>query len=206
MHEAGNILEIANMRPDFMGFIFHDSSPRDISYIADTLPLKQIPKSINKVLVVVNKPLEHVLQLVDKYDFDLVQLHGAESPDYCMLMSEKVSVIKVFPVWDALPADLKHYDGVCDYFLFDSKGDKAGGNGIAFPHEILKTYPLGKPFFLSGGLTPEHAHLIPHMQLPHLYGVDINSRFEAQPGLKDTELVKCFKDKLDNPYAQHSEQ
>ncbi len=206
MREADNILEVANMRPDFMGFIFHETSPRDVSHLADMLPLKQIPESIKKVLVVVNKPLAHVLQLLENYDFDLVQLHGAESPEYCMLMREKVPVIKVFPVWDALPADLSLYDGVCDYFLFDSKGDKAGGNGIAFPHEILKTYASEKPFFLSGGLTSAHASLIPHLQLPRLYGMDINSRFETRPGLKDPKLVKHFKDKLDKPYVQYSEQ
>lgn len=206
MRENLNILEVANLRPDYMGFIFHESSPRDVTHIADTLPLGKISKKIKKVAVVVDKPLEYVLEIVERYKFDLVQLHGSESPDYCMLIREKIPLIKVFSVWDTLPQNLDAYHEVCDFFLFDTKGDKAGGNGIVFPHEILKSYSLDKPFFLSGGLAPEHAQLLARMQMPSLYGVDINSRFETKPGLKDAKLVKYFKDKLNNSYAQYSEQ
>ncbi len=201
MRENLNILEVANLRPDYMGFIFHESSPRDVTHIADALPLGKISKKIKKVAVVVDKPIEYVLEIVERYKFDLIQLHGSESPEYCKLVQRKIPVIKVFSVWDALPENLNSYQGVCDFFLFDTKGDKAGGNGIVFSHEILKSYPLDKPFFLSGGLAPEHTQLVARIRMPYLYGVDINSRFETKPGLKDAKLVKYFKDKLNNSYA-----
>ena len=192
-----NMLKIAALEPDYMGFIFFKKSPRDVSNKINVLPLSKLPASIKKVAVFVNKPLEEAEKIISRYAFDTVQLHGDESPEYCKKLQEIVPVIKAFGITDELPDELTTYENSCDYFLFDTRGKNAGGTGIAFDHNILKDYNLDKTFFLAGGIGPEHAQddtfrkVITH---PSLHALDINSRFEISPGVKDVVLIEKFMD------------
>ena len=192
-----NMLEIAALLPDYMGFIFFENSPRDVSDKIDGLQLNELPVSIKKVSVFVNKTLEEAEKIIRRYAFDTVQLHGDESPEYCKKLQEIVPVIKAFGITDELPDELTTYENSCDYFLFDTRGKNAGGTGIAFDHNILKDYNLDKTFFLAGGIGPEHAQddtfrkVITH---PSLHALDINSRFEISPGVKDVVLIEKFMD------------
>jgi len=190
-----NMLKIAALQPDYMGFIFYEKSTRDVSDKIDGLPLSKLPASIKKVVVFVNKPLEEAENTIRKYGFDMVQLHGDENPEYCKKMQEIVPVIKAFGITDKLPDELTIYENSCDYFLFDTQGKNAGGTGVAFNHDILKNYTIPKPFFLAGGISPEHAQdgtLKNVLSHPTIYALDINSRFETSPGIKDVGLIEEF--------------
>lgn len=205
-----NIRQVAALQPDYMGFIFHGPSPRDVSELIDDLPLSEIPDSIKKVAVMVNKPLEKALSIVQRYAFDTVQLHGEESPEYCRKMGRKVKVIKAFGVDENLPGNFQEYLDCVDYFLFDTLSKKRGGTGIAFNHLLLKDYTFDKPYFLAGGIAPGFkldeliAHLAPtregNKNLP--FALDINSRFETGPGIKDLELVRQFMNRVRTEVAQ----
>jgi phosphoribosylanthranilate isomerase len=193
--QAGNMLEIAALKPDYMGFIFYPPSPRDVSEKIKNLPLNLLAKDIKKVAVMVNSSLENAMEIVAIYGFDMVQLHGQESPSYCNDLRKKVKVVKAFSVKDDLPENLEEYENSCDYFLFDTKADKPGGTGLRFNHDILKQYKGRKPFFLSGGIDPEYGKNNDSFFHPWLYALDINSRFETTPGIKDVEMVKKFMEK-----------
>ena len=190
-----NMLKIAALKPDYMGFIFFENSPRDVSNKINGLPLSELPAAIKKVAVFVNKPLEDAENIIRRYGFDRVQLHGNESPEYCRKLQKTVPVIKAFGISDKLPDELASYENCCDYFLFDTKGKNAGGTGKAFDHAILKNYTMTKPFFLAGGIGPGHLQdgnfrkVITH---PSLHAMDINSRFETSPGVKDVGLIERF--------------
>jgi phosphoribosylanthranilate isomerase len=157
---------------------------------------------INKVGVFVNAPAEEVLQMVDACGLYLVQLHGDESPRYCEKISNYVTVVKAFRMregenilWRA-----KDYQEVCDMFLFDTEGAGYGGTGKKFNWNILIGENVRKPFFLSGGIEPEDDDLLKEFAkepvAKDLFAIDINSKFEVAPGLKDIEKVKAFVDKL----------
>ncbi|TVQ84832.1 MAG: phosphoribosylanthranilate isomerase [Bacteroidetes bacterium] len=193
--QTDNMLEIAALLPDYMGFIFFKNSPRDVSDKIDGLPLNGLPAAIKKVAVFVNIPLEDSENIIRKYAFDRVQLHGNESPDYCKSLQKIVPVIKAFGITDKLPDELAAYENCCDYFLFDTLGKNAGGTGTAFDHAILKNYTMSKPFFLAGGIGPEHLKDDAFRKVtthPSLYALDINSRFETSPGVKDVGLIEKF--------------
>ena len=186
------MLEIAKLKPDFMGFIFYPPSPRHVGEKIADLPLNLLSDNIEKVAVLVNEPLESARELISRYHFNLVQLHGDESPEYCQELRKNARVIKTFPVMNQLPSGLNDYMECCDFFLFDTKSDKRGGTGKSFNHSILKDYNLKKPFFLGGGIGPDFYKPEQAFQHPLLYALDINSRFETRPGIKDTALIKAF--------------
>lgn len=192
-----NILEVGTLLPDYMGFIFWEKSAR---YFDGIIP--ELPKSIKKVGVFVNAPLEEILDKIEKYDLQAVQLHGDESVEFCETLKKNIpnltDVIKVFSILDTFDfAILNSYENVCDFFLFDTKGKLPGGNGTTFDWEVLKKYPLTKPFFLSGGIGIEeikklvetlHCNVFTK-NLP-VYAIDVNSKLEIEPGLKNTQLCK----------------
>jgi phosphoribosylanthranilate isomerase len=182
--------EVAALNPDFMGFIFFPPSPRDVSDKIASLPLHELPERIKKVAVLVDMPINDALNLIGRNEFDLVQLHGKETPDFCMKIKKKIPVIKAFSVKNDLPANLDDYTDVCDYFLFDTKADKPGGTGIRFNHDILKQYNKNVPFLLGGGIGPDYFKDSNRFEHPMLYAWDINSRFESSPGIKNIELLK----------------
>ena len=193
-----NIKSIADLSPDYLGFIFYAHSKR---YFTDTLP--ELPKHIKKTGVFVNEELAVVISLQKKHQLQALQLHGDESVAYIQELkshiSNKVEIIKVVSIDDTANFEvLVPFEKEIDYFLFDTKGKERGGNGIQFDWSVLKAYPFSKPFFLSGGIGPNDAESVKEIEkkgLP-IYAVDINSKFEDKPGLKNSIQVINFKHQL----------
>ncbi len=183
-----NILEVSKLLPDYLGFIFYKKSSR---YFDGEIP--EIPNSIKKVGVFVNANLEEINTKIKKYDLDLIQLHGNETPEFCQnLKQDTIEIIKVFSVDDDFDFEiLNKYENACDYFLFDTKGKLHGGNGVTFNWQILEKYKLQKPLFLSGGIGIEEIEKLKTLNLP-IYAIDVNSKFEIEPGLKNAQLLQQF--------------
>ena len=190
-----NILEVGALLPDYMGFIFWEKSAR---YFDGEMP--NLPKSIRKVGVFVNASVGEILEKINKYDLQAVQLHGQESVEFCESLkkntSKLIDIIKVFSILDTFDFSLlKPFESACNFFLFDTKGKLPGGNGTTFDWKVLENYPSTKPFFLSGGIGIEEIKkLVEALQcnismknLP-IYAIDVNSKFEIEPGLKNIEL------------------
>jgi phosphoribosylanthranilate isomerase len=193
LRDTENIKAVAALNPDYMGFIFYAPSPRFI----DKLPveaLNNIPKSIKKTAVFVDESAETINNLLNKFGFDAVQLHGNESPDFCNSFRNKVKMIKAFGLNDSFDFDqLNAYVNKVDFFLFDTKTDIHGGSGKTFDWTILNKYKLNTPFFLSGGISLDNLEEVKNISHPQFYGVDLNSRFETAPGMKDIQqLEKAF--------------
>lgn len=190
MKYPDNILEVGSLLPDYMGFIFWEKSAR---YFDGTMP--ELPKSIKKTGVFVNESIPVILKKTEKYNLQAIQLHGHESPEFCSELKTKlvasIEIIKVFSADENFDFSvLKPFEAVCDYFLFDTKGKLPGGNGTTFDWQILKNYSSTKPFFLSGGIGIEELDAVTEILKTNLpiYAIDINSKFEIEPGLKNIEL------------------
>jgi phosphoribosylanthranilate isomerase len=192
-----NIEAVATLRPDYMGFIFYEGSKRNFDRV-----IPNISKDIKKTGVFVNASIEFVLKKVIDHGLKAVQLHGDESMEYCKKLREKkLEVIKVFSVGEQFSFDvLKKYEEVCHYFLFDTKGKERGGNGITFNWEILNQYPFHKPYFLSGGIGLEEVEslnlFLRSKASKYCYAIDVNSKFEIEPGLKDQKKLKNFMEHI----------
>jgi phosphoribosylanthranilate isomerase len=192
MRDPENIRKVAGLKPDYLGFILYPPSKRFLgeNYILDS----PVPEGILKVGVFVNALITEVVHWVNRLDLDFVQLHGEESPEYCYeLQLIGIPVIKSF----GIEADFdfrytKPWLPVADYFLFDTKTPERGGSGKQFNWEQLKEYTYDKAFFLSGGIGPDDARSIKKIKGLPLHAVDINSRFEDSPALKNIDLVKKF--------------
>lgn len=191
-----NMLEVGSLLPNYMGFIFWKKSAR---YFDGIIPA--LPKSIKKVGVFVNAPLEEILEKIEKHDLQAVQLHGDESVEFCETLKKKMpkltEVIKVFSILDTFDfATLKPFESVCDYFLFDTKGKLPGGNGTTFDWKVLENYPSTKPFFLSGGIGLDEIEAVNEILKTNLpvYAIDVNSKFEIEPGLKNINLVRTIRE------------
>jgi phosphoribosylanthranilate isomerase len=196
LKEPRNILEVAMLRPHYIGFILYRNSKRYISLRNVTEVAKNIPESVRKVGVIVNEPLEYAIKIAQSGAFDLLQLHGNESMDYCRKLSSEIKIIKAFPVSGSLPEKLVNYQPYCSMFLFDTAGRNHGGNGKKFDHRILDNYSLDTGYLLSGGIAPDDFSYIGKLQKYGMAGVDLNSRFETQPGIKNIELLKRFMENL----------
>jgi len=197
-----NIEEVASLGPDFLGLIFWEGSPRAFSGL-----LPSLPDPPEKVGVFVDAPLEEVLTKIKAYGLRLVQLHGNESPSFCGALKERlagsefpgteVGIIKVFSVKGSFDFNrLRPYEAVCDYYLFDAKGELPGGNGYGFDWQLLAGYPSRKPYFLSGGIgaaeLPILQEFIKQPVARYCYAVDVNSRFESEPGRKIIPELRKF--------------
>jgi phosphoribosylanthranilate isomerase len=195
-----NVKEIAEAGPDFMGFIFYPGSPRYAGLETDLTLYHNIPSGIPKIGVFVNEDIGKILDIALSTGLDMIQLHGNESPEYCFqFKSSGLKLIKAFSVTECFDFELlTQYMPVCDYFLFDTKTDKAGGSGTKFNWDKLKSYNMDKPFFLSGGIGPEDAGLIRTIKNKAIFAVDLNSRFETAPGKKNVTLIRTFIDELKN--------
>ena len=192
MRSLDNIMALSQLAPDYMGFIFWEHSKR---FVTSTTP--DLPASIKKTGVFVDATLVYILDIAKQHQLQALQLHGYESPDFCQkLKTTGLEVIKSFAVDTTFDFSvLEAYESVCDYFLFDSKGELPGGNGSRFDWSVLLDYSETKPFFLSGGIGPADQRAIASIinsSLP-LYALDINSKFEKEPGLKNIEIIKQFK-------------
>ncbi len=194
MREPENIAALAVLQPDFIGFIFHELSPRYCEKVPDVM----IPKTIRKTGVFVNNPEDYILQKKEIFQLDYIQLHGAESPLFCQKIRKSVApVIKAFNLNEHFDFNrLEAYASCCKFFLFDASGPKSGGNGIPFNWKLLEKYHGTTPFLLSGGINESMTVAIKQINHPAFYGVDINSRFETLPGIKDINKIKRFKYEL----------
>jgi phosphoribosylanthranilate isomerase len=188
-----NINAVSVLAPDYMGFIFYAASPRFVDQM-DAETLQNLPASINKTAVFVNEKAETINMLIDKYNFNTIQLHGDESPDFCNSFRNKVKVIKAFGLNERFDFEqLNPYINKVDLFLFDTKTATHGGSGKTFDWTILDKYQLDIPYFLSGGLSLDNLEEITNNNQPQLYGVDLNSKFEVSPGNKNiAQLAKAF--------------
>lgn len=198
MKDRDNVIAVAALEPDYMGFILYRNSPRYVD--PETLHglLSCVPTAIKKTAVLVNEPLERACRIARSGQFDLFQLHGDETPEYCRKLSEYAELIKAFRITDSLPSDLEAYMPCCKMFLFDTAGSKYGGTGKKFNHNILSFYNLEKDFILSGGISPADAESVACLNFPHLTAADLNSCFEVSPGIKDIGLLKDFIHKIRN--------
>lgn len=195
-----NIAEVAKLQPDYLGFIFYDKSPRFFN--AEEIP--QLPAGVKKVGVFVDENISKVIELTKKYALDIIQLHGNESNAYVRDLQSNLEFSDTL-VWKAFSLDdefdfseLSPYENTVDKFLFDTKGKGKGGNGYTFNWKILKGYTIKKPFILSGGIGLDEIESLKELlqtDLP-IYAIDVNSRLETKPGLKNIEDLKRFKNEL----------
>lgn len=208
LRDEQNIRQLQQLAIDWMGFIFYADSPRNAEENDDLKSLladSTWQSSIKKVGVFVNMQIHDILHYVHDYQLDFVQLHGEESPEYCHELNtlwsissmRKAKLIKAFSVEDEDDlVRVSAYEKYCAYFVFDTKGAAPGGNGISFDWSILKKYKGITPFLLSGGIAEKDADKIRKLDLPQLYGVDINSQFEKKPGIKDVVKIQRFAQRL----------
>jgi phosphoribosylanthranilate isomerase len=195
MRNAENIRELERLAGELsinlMGFIFWPKSSRYVSERPAYLPTR-----CKRVGVFVDEDNEKVKHIADEYALDIIQLHGSESPEYAKTLL-RWKLIKAFNI--ATKEDLeatKPYEGTVDYFLFDTKGKSVGGNGEKFDWSVLEAYQGDTPFLLSGGIGPDDAERIKHFHHPLCMGIDLNSKFEVAPALKDIQKLKKFIEQL----------
>lgn len=208
LRDQDNILALSKLPVDMMGFIFYKNSPR---YVDDPKLIKWLEKNknalshISNVGVFVNSAIEYVLNNVHDYQLDFVQLHGNESAEYCREIQSywdistmrEARLIKAFAVDEDFDfSETAPYEGTCSLFLFDTKTPDYGGSGKRFDWELLHRYKGNTPFLLSGGIDTAAVDQIRSLSLNHLYGVDINSKFETSPGVKDVAKVEQFVQQL----------
>lgn len=197
MRDSDNIQALAALKPDYMGLIFYEKSPRHAEQIADAEMVRSL-QGLKKTGVFVNAEESYVRHLMERFGLDALQLHGQESPEYCERFAKQgLEIIKVFSVGNGFDfSRLAPYEGIVDYFLFDTKGKQPGGNGVVFNWDILKDYPSETLFFLSGGISLVDQDRLAELQLPQLYAIDINSQFEIEPGLKNIAQIERLIENL----------
>ena len=187
MRDAQNIRDVESLGVDWIGMIFWPKSKRYVAEVPSYLP-----GHLKKVGVFVDSTLDDILQHISDYQLDIIQLHGQESPDFAKALKPH-TIIKAFNIEKA--DDLlqtEKYEGIADYFLFDTKGKMVGGNGQKFDWSVLTVYQGKTPFLLSGGIGPEDAESVKSFHHPRCIGIDLNSRFESEPGFKDINQLKTF--------------
>jgi len=190
------------MGVDFAGFIFYPKSPRFVGNKISPEKMRKIKGHIAKVGVFVNEPFEEMMKTVEEYRLDMVQLHGDETPFFCEKVANYVTVIKAFRLSDNDPIDwiVRPYHDSTDMYMFDTMGAGYGGTGKKFDWNVLKDASIDKLFFLSGGIEPgDEENIKTFMKEPvaqKLFSIDINSKFEIAPGVKDMRKVKSLVEKL----------
>ncbi len=193
MRDSANIEQVRHLNPDMIGLIFYARSPRFVG----TEPLPHLTASFApalKVGVFVNETVAAVADIAARFRLNAVQLHGNESPTECAALRQAgLKVIKAFGISSAADfAQCASYSDCCDMFLFDTRTAGYGGAGVKFDWNILAEYKQDTPFILSGGIGPDDAESIGHLKHPSLVGIDLNSRFETAPALKDVAKLERF--------------
>jgi phosphoribosylanthranilate isomerase len=195
------MLSLEQLGVDYAGLIFYDRSPRYVGS-RQFLPsaLENTNSKIKKIGVFVNAGEDEILKAVDEWNLEMVQLHGEESPVFCERISNHVKTIKAFRVDSAMSLAYKiaPYQNSVEYFLFDAMGQQYGGTGNKFNWELLVAANIDKPFFLSGGIAADDVELVNAFSKENIncFAVDVNSKFEITPGVKNMETVKKFVDRL----------
>lgn len=185
---------------EFVGLMLYPKSPRYLGNLLAPEDVRRARWRTNKVGVFVNPTYEEVMRAVDAYGLHMVQLHGDETPKFCERISEQLETIKAFRVAadDNMEWRVRNYNGACDLFLFDTAGQNYGGTGRKFDWELLVKSQFSKPFILSGGIGPadvEHIRGFAGSAAgSKLFAIDVNSKFESRPGVKDLEILKPFID------------
>lgn len=181
---------VESLPVDFLGYIFYPASGR----FAGNADAGLFRSSKTKVAVFVDETIPGVLETATNHGFRFVQLHGTESPETCRALKEHgLIVIKAFNVDENFQfSSLSEYENSSDYFLFDTKTGLPGGSGKKFNWKVLEKYKGHTPFFLSGGIQPDDAEKILQFSHPQLFGIDLNSGFENEPGLKNIEKLRNF--------------
>ena len=211
MRNPENIEALAQLPIDFMGFIFYAKSPRYAGQKKTEQWMskkgRELLSKVAKVGVFVNAEIEDVVNRIHDFELDYIQLHGAESPEYCRELFDlwgfssirKASIIKAFSIDEDFDfSSTAPFTSYCKYFLFDTKGASFGGNGVQFDWQMLDQYQGVTPFFLSGGIGPDSVAAIHAVRHPQLAGIDINSKFETEPGEKDIPRIAQFITELNN--------
>ena len=198
MRDPENIDAVCSASPDYIGFIFYPKSKRYVGDNPDKNIFSRVPDSTLKVGVFVNEDATKVIETCRKYTLQVAQLHGHESVDYCREIKDSgLIVFKAFSVDNDFNfSQLNNYEKVVDFFLFDTKGKLPGGTGEKFNWAILDQYKLDTPFFLSGGIRPEDCEDLNNLISNQLFAVDINSGFETEPAVKQTDKVSSFIQKI----------
>jgi len=210
-----NMTAVADLQPDYMGFIFYQNSPRNFEGT-----IAKLPEQIKKTGVFVDASIPFIIEKVTQYNFRAIQLHGQESPEFCSALKKELLMIttnsksdqtnpesvaieiwKVFSIKDTFDFNtLIPYEGIVDYFLFDTKGKEKGGNGYTFDWRVLEHYPSTTPFVLSGGIGLDEIEKIKNIlktDLP-IHALDINSKFESEPGIKQIDTLEVFIKNIKN--------
>lgn len=194
MRDPGNIREVASLSPGYMGFIFYDRSPRYCAGLSADIVTEVASAGIRPVMVGVDMTEEQLMQKCNDYGFRIVQLHGHESPAMCRELRAAG-----LEVWKAAAlrtkddvARLSEYEDNVDMFLFDTPSSGYGGTGRKFDWTILDSYNLDRKFMLSGGISAIDADEIRKIAHPAMHGIDVNSRFELSPGVKDVAALQKF--------------
>ena len=195
--KTDQIHELISMKVDFLGFIFYEKSPR---YVLNHLSLSQISgiKHSGKVGVFVNESVENIVAIAEDTALNYIQLHGDEEENFIDELRNKLNketkIIKVFRVgkeFENLKFKIQNLKSDVDYFLFDTDSKAFGGTGKTFNWQILNELNIPKPYFLSGGISPENCKDIRNIKQQPL-ALDINSKFETQAGIKDLEKIREF--------------
>lgn len=193
MREVSNIRALESLDITWMGMIFFQKSKRHV-----VNPVPRENKNIQRIGVFVNATQDYIDRKIKMHDLAGIQLHGTETREFCEEIKEQgLITIKAFSIDESFDfSHLESYHDVCDYFLFDTKGKTHGGTGVRFDWSLLTKYQGPTPFLLSGGIGPEHVEEIKDFNHQYMHGIDINSRFEIKPALKNIEAIKRFKDEL----------
>jgi len=187
-----NVHEVAILNPDYLGFIFYEKSPRNFLG-----KITQLNSDIKKVGVFVNEKISVISKKIEEFDLNIIQLHGNESENYCQELKNlkpKIEIWKAFSIDENFDFNsIKIYKSI-DKILFDTKGKNPGGNGQKFNWDMLENLKLEKPFILSGGIDSDDISALKNLSKKnkHMHGIDINSRFEVEPGLKDVKKLEKF--------------
>ena len=189
-----NMRDVAELDIHIQGYIFYAPSKRDVGHLEEENKKLLFQTNKEKAGVFVNKRNDFIQTIAHKYKLDYIQLHGDESPDECKeLKKNGAKIIKAFRLNTSFDFNqLSAYEGIVDFFLFDTKAELVGGTGKKFDWSILDDYTLNIPFFLSGGIGPNDASRIQSMDHKMLYGIDLNSGFEDSPGIKNIEKLRIF--------------
>jgi phosphoribosylanthranilate isomerase len=195
-----NIRQVAALDVDFLGFIFYPKSTRFVQNELDEKVIKALPKQIKTVAVFVDEQPDFILSTCQKYTFNFVQLHGNESLLLCeKLKNQNIKIIKAFSIDENFDFSSTHaYEPFCQYFIFDTKGEKRGGNGFSFDWTLLQNYKGNTPFLLSGGIGLENVDDVFKLNHSQLAGIDLNSKIEIAPGLKSVGKANTIIQKFKN--------
>lgn len=202
MTDLQQLHQLGELGVEFAGMIFYHKSPRFVLKHLTGVQVKRAKLKVYKVGVFVNAPYDEIINHTENFGLDMVQLHGDETPKFCEKVSDYISVIKAFRLTDTdnIPWMIKDYMEAVDMYMFDTIGAGYGGTGKKFNWQMLHGLNIGKPFFLSGGIEPTDTTAIKEFAkedvAKDLFALDVNSKFEKIPGVKDMEMVRRFVEEI----------